>query len=92
MIYALRPDRSHVVFHDARDEENPNILYLHVDPAHPDAWQWAPIQDHINHVLRNGCEVHVIIGYRRIILSLGKEPVTRDDGAAARTALRAINA
>jgi hypothetical protein len=65
-------------------------MYVHVDPAHPTAWRWAPILDHINTVMSRGCAVHVIIGTRRIVLELGKEPVTRDDGAAARTALRAI--
>ncbi len=90
MAYSIRPDRSGVLFHDARDDENPNTLYVHVDPAHPEAWKWEPIQDHINMVLRKGCAVHIIIGWRRIVLELGKPPVTRDDGAAARTALRAI--
>ena len=91
MIYGVRPDRSHVMFHDARDEDNPNTLYVHVDPAHPEAWRWEPILDHINAVLGRGCAVHVIIGWRRIVLELGKAPVTRDDGAAARTALRVIS-
>ena len=90
MIYGVRPDRSKVMMHDARDEDNPNVMYVHVDPAHPGAWRWAPILDHINQVMRRGCAVHIIIGMRRIVLELGKEPVTRDDGAAARTALRAL--
>ena len=90
MVYGVRPDRSRVMFHDARDEDNPNVMYVHVDPAHPGAWRWAPIIDHINQVMRRGCAVHVIIGMRRIVLELGKEPVTSEDGAAARTALRAL--
>jgi uncharacterized protein len=89
--YGLRPDRCRVMFHDARNEDEPNTLYVHVDPAHPGAWRWEPILNHINAVISRGCKVHVIIGWRRIVLELGKEPVMRDDGAAARTALRAVN-
>ena len=88
MIYGVRPDRAKVMMHDARNGDN--TLYVHVDPAHPAAWRWSPILDHINAVMRRGCAVHIIIGLRRIVLELGKEPVTSDDGAAARTALRAI--
>jgi hypothetical protein len=88
MIYGVRPDRAGVMFHDARNDDN--TLYVHVDPARPNAWRWEPILGHINAVLGRGCGVHVIIGHRRIVLELGKPPVTRNDGAAARTALRAI--
>jgi hypothetical protein len=91
MIAAVRPDRVKVMFHDARDEDNPNVLYVHVDPMSPEAWRAPPILDHIDMVLRRGCAVHVIIGWRRIVLELGKPAVTRNDGAAARTALRALN-
>ncbi len=90
MIYGVRPDRAKVMMHDARDEDNPNVMYVHVDPAHPAAWRWSPVLDHIQQVMRRGCAVHIIIGHRRIVLELGRDPVTSDDGAAARTALRAI--
>lgn len=88
MIYGLRPDRSKIMMHDARNGDN--TLYVHVDPAHPSAWRTPAILDHVNLVMSRGCAVHVIIGHRRIVMELGREPVTSDDGAAARTELRAI--
>ena len=86
----LRPDRSHAMFYDARDEEEPDTLYLHVFPSDPGAWQRPQVRAHLDMVLARGCTVHVIIGYRRIILKQGEEPVSREDGAAARTALRRV--
>lgn len=89
MLPAIRPDRAGIMFHDARDGEN--TLYVHVDPTRPDAWRAPAILDHIQFVQSRGCAVHVIIGPRRIVLELGKPLVTRNDGAAARTALRAVS-
>ena len=88
MIPALRPDRSKVMLHDARDGQD--TVYLHVDPAHPDAWRWEPIQSHIDMIRSRGCAVHIIIGRRRIILDDEGTTSRDEDGSAARTALRAI--
>lgn len=86
-----RPDRCGVMFYDALDEDQPNIVYAHVRPDRPGAWQNSLPQARINLVLSRGGTVHVIIGYRRIILEPGQPPVTQeDDGSAARTAFRRI--
>jgi hypothetical protein len=86
-----RPDRSGVMFYDALDEEQPNTIYAHVQPDRPGAWQEPLPKARIDLILSRGGSVHVIIGYRRIVLEPGKLPETReDDGAAARTALRRI--
>lgn len=73
-IPGMRPDRSKVMFHDARIEGQ-NVMYVHVDPAHPGAWQWEPVQDHIKMVLDRGCGVEVIIGHRHIKLDSTGVPV-----------------
>lgn len=78
MLPAIRPDRSKVMFHDARDGDKPNVMYVHVFPSHPTAWRSPAILDHINMVVDRGVEVQVIIGTRRIKLALGKEPETID--------------
>jgi hypothetical protein len=62
----MRPDRSGVVFHDARNGDN--TLYVNVAPEHPEAWQLPMIKAHIDMVLDRGCKVSVIIGGRRIEL------------------------
>ena len=86
----LRPDRAKAMFHDARDEDNPNVLYVHVHPDYPGAWLNPSVKSHVDLVLGRGCSVHVIVGMRRIVLEPGKPPVSGDDGAAARTALRQL--
>lgn len=89
-IMGLRPDRSGVVFHDARDPGDPNTLYVHVDPERPDSWQWEVVQSEIEMVLAGGGTVHVVIGLRRIVLDPNAPPQYREDGAAVRTALRQV--
>lgn len=100
MPYELRPDRSKVMFHDALavypvDHDVPvddqNIMYVHVFPEHPGAWLNPAAKAHIDMVLARGCKVHVIIGPRRIKLEGGNPPLSTDDGAAVRTALRTIS-
>lgn len=89
-ILGLRPDRSAVVFHDARNPDDPNTLYVHVDPDKPEAWQWEPVMAEIDMVRKAGGSVHVIIGMRRIVLEPDAAPQYRDDGAAARMPLRQV--
>ena len=89
-ILGLRPDRSGVVFHDARDPDDPDTLYIHIDPEKPDAWQWEPVKAEIEMVLAGGGSVHVIIGLRRVVLEPDAAPQYRDDGSAATTMLRQV--
>lgn len=62
----MRPDRCGVVLHDARTGDN--TLYVHVEPEHPEAWQLPLVKSHVEMVLDRGCEVHVVIGSRRVVL------------------------
>jgi len=84
----MRPDRSHVMFHDARDDKN--VLYAHVFPTAPDAWHRPDVKAHIDMVLERGCGVEVIIGRRRIVLAEDRVTSFPEDGSAARTALRQL--
>jgi len=64
MRWELRPNNSHVVF-GPRDQEDETLLYVHVDPAYPTAWQAPEIQFQMELIRRRGGKIEVIIGETR---------------------------
>lgn len=90
MTPETRPDRSKVMFHDARDPEKPNEVYVHVFPGHAHAWRWEPIYDHIQMMRSRGVRVHVFVGDRTIILEPDGSEKHLATGPLERTAHREL--
>lgn len=57
----LRPDRTHVMM-GPRDPENEALIYVHVDPKHPNAWKHPNVQFYINDFLARGATIKITIG------------------------------
>jgi hypothetical protein len=64
---SMRPDQTHVMF-GPQDREDSTLIYVHVDPEYPDAWQDSRIQDYLNSILSRGGKVEMIIGETRFML------------------------
>lgn len=62
----LRPDRSHVVFHERQGQDR--LLVAHVDPAYPKAWLEGPGMELIASVVTDGWTVVVGAGQRHFIV------------------------
>lgn len=61
----LRPDQCHVVL-GPQDRDNPNLLYIHVDPAHPTSWKDSEIGRYIEDIQDRGGLIEVIVGESRV--------------------------
>jgi hypothetical protein len=62
----LRPDRSHVVFHERAGQEH--LLVAHVDPAYPKAWLEGPGMALIASVVPDGWTVVVSARDRHFVV------------------------
>jgi len=48
------------------DRDDPKLLYVHVDPAHPTAWTQPVIMELIEFWLNRGAAIEVIIGEKHV--------------------------
>jgi hypothetical protein len=56
----MRPDQSHVMF--VRDSVDAKLLWVHVDPAHRDAWRSPHVAAYLDEVASKGGKFHIIVG------------------------------
>jgi hypothetical protein len=64
----MRPDMSHVML-GPQAVEDERLLYVHVDPAHQDAWRSEPIASYLNDILQRGGRIELNIGNIRYELT-----------------------
>lgn len=56
----MRPDQSHVMF--IRDNVDPKLLWVHVDPNHREAWRNMPVSAYLDEVIEKGGHLEIIVG------------------------------
>lgn len=63
----LRPNRCGVVM-GPQDQDDPELLYVQVDPDKPQAWKAPLVAEYLDGILARGGRIEVIIGERRVLL------------------------
>jgi len=59
--YHLRPDKTHVVL-GPQDRDDETLLYVHVDPAHADAWREPGVAAILNDIISRGGRLCIYVG------------------------------
>lgn len=65
---SMRPDQCFVMFGPSKSPDD-TLLFVHVDPARPDAWKEPAIQNYLAGVLERGGQLKIIIGDKEIELN-----------------------
>jgi hypothetical protein len=65
----MRPDKSHALFSEGKTH-----MWVHVEPAYPDAWRKGKIGSTINGLVKLGVKILIKIGAKYIEIEKGKLP------------------
>lgn len=57
----MRPDQTRVML-GPQDLDDERLLYVHVDPNHPDAWRQDPVASYLRDLLNRGGRLEIMIG------------------------------
>jgi hypothetical protein len=72
---SLRPDRTHVVFYRNGTEIDRSVVFAHVDPGVPLAWQDGAVHSEIMRLTARGATVIVVVGELRVVIKSGQPPL-----------------